>query len=531
MEEKFMEKVGSSQQVVAAQPAPSAQQVVKRHHSKQGGRETKRVRHLNGAPPLTPLQQKLITQLQTVYPELSDFQGMLLRIEHIRMVGIKRSQDASVLRPSDGYPRMVFVTKTGFHVVQKAAGSGSYSTAYFTVEISFSGENPRNRVVKYSTESFKPERVLLDELSPASKTSNKIDHFIASYFVKGQGRYLGVFEPSDCDFTKIDYGTVRMPVSFICRQLIDVAEGIASFHRRDIILRDLKGANLLINVEGPGKVTDFGYLRKVRPEGMKHEATGTAYYIAPFIWDSILGQKYWDCPTGAPHEGGYQGKASDIFSLGRVIYMDVLARLVRSFGKKHQLEAVTIPFSATEVIPRKIEGKFTDDVLMGFERKYPGRVIRDACYRDRDVLYIFEDHEQMYQNVLHVINQFEGFVHEAELEKMRGLALLARDLQNPSKEGVLEMLGVDVENAGDFLVQGVIQRLQAISEPPYIRPLSFEGLTDVEDQEGLTELQGFDPLAFLLPQESAGTPAKGLFMSPLFGGGELPKLLDEFKNE
>ncbi|MCP5505323.1 MAG: hypothetical protein H7A38_00370 [Chlamydiales bacterium] len=218
----------------------------------------------------------------------------------------------------------------------------------------------------------------------------------------------------------------------------------------------------------------------MQPEGTKHEATGTGKYLAPFIYDSILGQKYYWITSGAPYEGGYQGKASDIFSFGRVIHLDVICRLLGHFGKVYHLEAATVPFLAVYGEPRVIEGNFSDEVLLGYEQKFPGRVIRNPCYHQKDSLYLFEDHEVLLKETVELIEKFRGMIHDQECEKLIALAFLARDLQNPIKEGILNVLGCPTENDSDRLIQGVLDRLKAIITKLTVRTLDL-GQEDFEN--------------------------------------------------
>ncbi|MCP5505324.1 MAG: hypothetical protein H7A38_00375 [Chlamydiales bacterium] len=196
----------------------------------------KRARTVQTNVTLTPLHHKLMVHFENACEGLSNSQEEITKILQIREQVLKGPGEAKLLNPSATLPQKVIVTKGTFHVVQKSVGSGTFSTAYFTVAIPFSGDVPMNRVVKCSKNSYRPEIKLLDGLSPASKLSRTIDHFIASFFDKGKKLHFAVFEPSDCDFTKVDYTIHSAPVFFMCRQLLDVANGIGSFHRRDIIL-------------------------------------------------------------------------------------------------------------------------------------------------------------------------------------------------------------------------------------------------------------------------------------------------------
>ncbi|KHN33825.1 Putative serine/threonine-protein kinase [Glycine soja] len=62
---------------------------------------------------------------------------------------------------------------------------------------------------------------------------------------------------------------------------IDVSEGMKYLHQNDIIHRDLKAANLLIDENGVVKVSDFGVARVHDQSGIMTAETGTYRWMAP----------------------------------------------------------------------------------------------------------------------------------------------------------------------------------------------------------------------------------------------------------
>ncbi|TKY75293.1 Serine/threonine-protein kinase HT1 [Spatholobus suberectus] len=64
---------------------------------------------------------------------------------------------------------------------------------------------------------------------------------------------------------------------------IDVSEGMKYLHQNDIIHRDLKAANLLIDENGVVKVADFGVARVHDQSGIMTAETGTYRWMAPEV--------------------------------------------------------------------------------------------------------------------------------------------------------------------------------------------------------------------------------------------------------
>ena len=100
------------------------------------------------------------------------------------------------------------------------------------------------------------------------------------------------------------------------RLVIQVAEGLAIAHgqKPPIIHRDLKPQNILLG-DGPDglvvKISDFGLAQEVNPLTLMTAAAGTLAFKAP----------------EAVFEGGVDSKASDIWSVGVILYLLLTSRL------------------------------------------------------------------------------------------------------------------------------------------------------------------------------------------------------------
>jgi len=105
------------------------------------------------------------------------------------------------------------------------------------------------------------------------------------------------------------------PISWFRRVKIalDVACGMAYLHARNIIFRDLKSENLLLDETGRAKICDFGFARTHNKQGKTRKQRpmtmcGTDEFMAPEI---ILGKDY--------------DELADVFSYGMLLF-EIISR-------------------------------------------------------------------------------------------------------------------------------------------------------------------------------------------------------------
>jgi serine/threonine-protein kinase len=97
----------------------------------------------------------------------------------------------------------------------------------------------------------------------------------------------------------------RLPIVEAIAYAIEIARALGCAHERGIVHRDIKPQNVLVDLEGSAKVTDFGIARSLAEEGLTADGRvlGTTDYVSP---EQALGHAV----TGQ----------SDLYSLGIVLY-------------------------------------------------------------------------------------------------------------------------------------------------------------------------------------------------------------------
>ncbi|KAB8275030.1 kinase-like domain-containing protein [Aspergillus minisclerotigenes] len=110
------------------------------------------------------------------------------------------------------------------------------------------------------------------------------------------------------------YNTFQEPlIKNFVRQIL---AGLSYLHSRDIIHRDIKGANILVDNKGGIKISDFGISKRVEAStvlGSRASGTGGGHLHRP----SLQGSVYWMAPEVVRQTA--HTKKADIWSLGCLV--------------------------------------------------------------------------------------------------------------------------------------------------------------------------------------------------------------------
>ncbi len=112
----------------------------------------------------------------------------------------------------------------------------------------------------------------------------------------------------------------RIPEAILAFLILQMTEALKTLHLNDILHRDIKLENILVNSRGEVKLTDFGVSKKLNvdnPDGHCRTFVGTKVCMAPERFGRG-GRRY--------------GKPSDIWSLGICVYELAAGELPKTFG-------------------------------------------------------------------------------------------------------------------------------------------------------------------------------------------------------
>ncbi|TYK31456.1 serine/threonine-protein kinase STY46-like isoform X1 [Cucumis melo var. makuwa] len=166
-------------------------------------------------------------------------------------------------------------------VFEKKIASGSLSDLY---KGTFCGQDVAIKLLKNENLNETVRREFVQEIHIMRKLRHKnVVQFIGastrppSFFIVTEYMSGGSIH----DFLHQQKGVLSFPS--LLRVAIDVSKGMDYLHQKNIIHRDLKAANLLMDEYGVVKVADFGVARVLAQSGVMTAETGTYRWMAPEV--------------------------------------------------------------------------------------------------------------------------------------------------------------------------------------------------------------------------------------------------------
>uniref|UniRef100_A0A7N0V9B1 non-specific serine/threonine protein kinase n=1 Tax=Kalanchoe fedtschenkoi TaxID=63787 RepID=A0A7N0V9B1_KALFE len=143
------------------------------------------------------------------------------------------------------------------------------------------------------------------------------------------------------DYLHKNKGAFKLPI--LLKVAIDISRGMEYLHNNDIIHRDLKTANLLMDEKEDVKVADFGVARVKAQSGVMTAETGTYRWMAP----EVIEHKPYD------HK-------ADIFSFGVVLWELLTGKIPYEYMTPLQAAIGVVQKGLRPTIPKSTHPKLIE---------------------------------------------------------------------------------------------------------------------------------------------------------------------------
>ncbi len=150
-----------------------------------------------------------------------------------------------------------------------------------------------------------------------------------------------------------------LPSRTAAEMLAPICRAIADAHRRGVLHRDLKPSNILIDNDGLTFVTDFGLAKRVKTDRGDSRSAGLQGLTHS---GAILGTPSYMAPEQAAGSRGEVSSASDIYSLGAILYAMLTGR--PPFQAETAVDTVLMVLEQDAVPPRMLNPKVDPDLEM-----------------------------------------------------------------------------------------------------------------------------------------------------------------------
>jgi serine/threonine protein kinase len=139
-----------------------------------------------------------------------------------------------------------------------------------------------------------------------------------------------------------------LPARTAARYVKVIAEAIHYAHQQGILHRDLKPSNVLLDKAGNPRIADFGLAKRLASDS-RLTATGT-----------VLGTPSYMPPEQADGKGRRIGPASDVYSLGAILYELLTGR--PPFQAATPLDTILLVINTEPIAPRMLNPKLSRDL-------------------------------------------------------------------------------------------------------------------------------------------------------------------------
>jgi len=171
--------------------------------------------------------------------------------------------------PNEGFKRI------------KRVGQGASGSVYVAVELS---TNKKVAIKQMDLAQQPRKELIVNEILVMKESQHpNIVNFLDSYLVKQSELWVIMeFMEGGALTDVIDNNTMtEQQIATVC---LETTRGLYHLHCQNIIHRDIKSDNILLNAAGQVKISDFGFCAKLTDQKNKRATmVGTPYWMAPEV--------------------------------------------------------------------------------------------------------------------------------------------------------------------------------------------------------------------------------------------------------
>lgn len=176
-----------------------------------------------------------------------------------------------------------------FKIIEKA-GQGASGSVYLAELVI----DNKKVAIKQMDMNLQPRKELIvNEILVMKDSQHKnIVNFLDSYLRHDNDLWVIMEYMEGGSLTEVidnnEFRLSELQISIICRETL---KGLQHLHKKHIIHRDIKSDNVLLDLKGNVKITDFGFCAKLTDQRNKRATmVGTPYWMAP----EVVKQKEYD---------------------------------------------------------------------------------------------------------------------------------------------------------------------------------------------------------------------------------------------